>query len=82
MPPNRQDVVRYEVEGVMTCRACGTVGYAGEHYCSRCGASFLPPSGHPVPIRTCPNCREPLRHPIAFYCAWCGEGLEEEPADR
>jgi len=62
---------------VVECRACGTLGYAGEAYCVCCGASM-------TETRTrllCVSCGTLIDHSIANYCPHCGCNLTDDRPD-
>jgi predicted amidophosphoribosyltransferase len=51
-------------EIIAICSKCGFVSATKkEKYCPNCGLELL---------KKCPNCKEPIDHPMAQYCPVCG----------
>lgn len=59
-------------EALKPCPACHALGYEHDLHCSRCGGALGP---------TCGRCGAPIAHPVAFYCARCGERLTPDDAN-
>jgi len=52
-------------ETISICLQCGYLSVRQkEKYCPGCGA---------VLVQKCQRCGEPIEHPMAQYCAVCGE---------
>jgi hypothetical protein len=56
-------------EQLRQCPRCHALGYEHDLHCPQCGCALGP---------ACRRCGAPVAHPIAFFCARCGERLEPD----
>jgi hypothetical protein len=75
-------VIRVDIPGIPLCLTCHTAGYPGENYCPRCGTGFPVHSTQRCNPPYCRQCRQPVIHPVAFFCTCCGEPLEARDTEE
>jgi hypothetical protein len=70
-------MIQVDIPDIPICLACHTIGYSGEKFCPQCGTEFPLQSIQRRNLRYCQQCRQPIVHPVAFFCTCCGEPLAE-----
>ena len=70
-------LIQVDIPDFPICLACHTIGYSGEKFCPQCGTEFPLQSTQRRNLRYCQQCRQPIAHPVAFFCTCCGESLTE-----